>query len=130
MHRDKIQAALSKALTRLDEAINAMTTGDSDEKALADSLWTASAETEYAVFLLTLMKGDRTESAPSKCTSLTKQPIELDIALANARNLLQDAGTRVEEGSSERAYETAWSARNLLLKVQEQLEKKRKETKK
>jgi len=130
MHRDKIQAALAKALSHLDEAVNTMTTGDSNEKALADSLWTASAETEYAVFLLTLMKGDRTESTPSKGTSPTKQPIELDVTLAHARNLLQGAGTKVDEGNFERAYETAWSARNLLLKAQEQLEKKRKETKK
>ncbi len=128
MHRDKIQAALSKALTHLDQAINTMTTGESDEKAIADSLWTASAETEYAVFLLTLIEGDTREKAGSKHTSQTKQSIEPNVALAHARKLLQDAKARVEEENFEKAYETAWLTRKLLLKAQEQLEKKRKET--
>jgi len=127
MHRDKIQAALTKALTHIEEAINTMKASGSTEKALGDSLWAASAETEYALFLLALMQGDRAESAFMKRTSATRQIVELDIALAFARELFNSAKARVDENSFGASYEAASSARNLLLKAQEQLRKKRKE---
>jgi len=129
MHRDKIEAALSAALKHLEDSMRALSSSN-DEKAVADSLWSASAETEYAVFVLSLMHGDKSESASWKHGSSPKQSIEFKPALTSAIELLKNAKTKVEAGNLEKGYEQTWTARNLLLRAQEILEKKRKETQK
>jgi len=128
MNRDKIVTALSSALNHLEDSESALS--NNDEKAVTDALWSASAETEYAVFLLSLMQGERAESASWKHGSSSKQSIEFKPALTSARELLRNAKEKVEAGNIEKGYEEAWTARNLLLKAQELLEKKRKEAKK
>lgn len=129
MHRDKTQVALSAALKNLEDSIKSLSHGN-DETAVSNSLWSASAEAEYAVFLLSLMHGDKSETAPWKHGSTPKKPIDLEGTLASARQLLENAKLKVEAGDLEKGYEEAWAARNLLLKAQELLEKKRKEAKK
>jgi len=128
MQLDKIRASLSAAVKYLEDSM--MTLSSSIETAGSDSLWSASAEAEYAVFLLSLTQGDRAESAPWKHGSSSKQPIELEPALTSALELLKDAVANVEAGNLEKAYEETWTARNLLQRAQEMLEKKRKESKK
>jgi len=129
MHRNKIEAALTIAINHLEDSLRTLP-NTNDEKALSDSLWSTSAETEYAVFLLSLTQGDRSESASWKHGSSSKQITELKPALASALELLRSAKSRVEAGNMEKGYQEAWTARSLLLKTQELLEKRRTEAKK
>lgn len=129
MSREKVESALSAALKYLGDSLRAMS-NNGDEKTIADSLWSASAETEYAVFLLSLTQRDKTEGASWKHGSSSKQPIEFKPALTSAQELLQTARANVGADNLEKAYEETWTARNLLLKAQELLEKRRKEAKK
>jgi len=97
---------------------------NNDEKAVVNSLWLASSETEYALFLFSLMHKEKSETPPWKQSSQPKQVVELGPALVSAQSFLKEARNNVESGVTERAYEEAWAARNLLLKVQELFEKK------
>jgi len=129
MSRDKIESALSAALRHLEDSLNTLSNNGA-ETAVSDSLWSASAETEYAVFLLSLMLGDTAEGTSGKHTASSKHSMELKPALTTALELLKNAKTNIETGGIEKCYEESWAARNLLLKAQELLEKKRKEAKK
>ena len=128
MHRDKIDNAISTALTYLEDSLRSLSSNRGE--AVSDSLWSASAETEYAVFLLSLTQGDKAESASWKHSSSSKHSIEFKPALTSALELLNKAKKSVEVGNFERGYKESWTARNLLLKARELLEKKRKEAKK
>lgn len=125
MQQDKIKAALTTALRHMEESISAY--AHNDEKAVSNSLWIASSETEYAVFLLSLLQSDNSKTTPSKQGSSTKQSMELQSSLISAQQLLASAKADVQAGDYKKGYEEAWIARNLLLKVQDFVEKKRKE---
>jgi hypothetical protein len=125
MHKEKIKDALNSALTHLDNSMQALAK-DNDEKAVINSLWLASSETEYALFLFSLMHPEKLESSSWKESSQPKQVVEVSPTLASAQSLLKEAKDNIEAGTTERAYEETWTARNLLLKVQELFEKKRK----
>ncbi len=129
MQRDKVEAALSSALKYLEDSLMALSTNN-DKKNVSDSLWQASTETEYSVFLLSLKLGDKAEAASRKQASSSKQSIELKPALTSTLEFLKSAKASIEADNLEKGYEEAWKARNLLLKAHELLEKKRKETKK
>jgi len=128
MSREKTESALSAALKHLEDSM--ATLSNNDEHALSDSLWSASAETEYAVFLLSITRGDMAEGPSWKHSSLTRQLTEFKPALNTALNLLKNAKKSLETNHIKKSHEEAWTARNLLLKAQELLEKKRKEAKK
>ncbi len=123
MQQDKIEAALTVALKHMEEAINAH--ARNDEKAMANSLWSTLAETEYAVFVLSLSQNDRSNTILKQGIS-GKQPTEPESTLTSARQLLKSAKEKAQTGEHVKAYEEAWTARNQLLKLQESLEKKRK----
>jgi len=129
MSRENVESALSAALKYLEDSLRAVS-NNGDEKTIADSLWAATADTEYAVFLLSLTQRDKTEGASWKHGSSSKQSIEFKPALTSAQELLQTAKANVEADSLEKAYEKTWTARNLLLKAQELLDKRRREAKK
>jgi len=124
MQQDKIEAALTAASKHIEESIGAY--ARNDEKAMSNSLWTASSEMEYAVFLLSLLQGDNSKT-PSKQSSSTKQSMELQSSLTFTQKLLASAKANVHAGDCKKGYEEAWTARNLLLKVQDFVEKKRKD---
>jgi len=127
MHRDKIEASLSTALQHLDDSIQTLSVNN-DEQALSDLLWSALAETEYAVFLLALSQGDKSESASWKQSSSTKQSIAFGSAVTSARELIESATAKIETGDFEESYKETWVARNLLRKAHELLEKKLKKS--
>ena len=129
MSRDKIEAALSAALKHLEDSPKTLS-NSGDENATADSLWAASAETEYAVFLLSLTLGNKAETASWKHSSSLKQAIEFEPALTSALELLQTGKANLEAGNLDKTCKETWTARSLLLRAQELLEKKRKEAKK
>jgi len=126
MLKEKILAAINSAVTHLDNSVQALAENN-DEKAAANSLWLASSETEYALFLFSLIRPEKLEDPPWKRSSQPKQTIELNPALAQAQSLLQQAKSNMEQaGATEKAYEEVWTARNLMLKAQELFERKRK----
>jgi len=125
MQKEKIREAINSAITHLDDSMRTLTKNN-DEKAVANSLWHASSETEYALFLLSLIHHEKSESSPWKQSSQPKQVVEVSPALASAQSLLKEARNNLEAGATEKAYEEAWTARNLLLKAQELFEKKQK----
>ena len=125
MSKDKIEKALSTALRHLEDSLKAMS-GGGDENAVSNSLWSASAETEYALFLLSLMHRDKSKDASWKHGSSSKHSIEFKPILTSSLELLKKAKAQVEASNFEKGYEATWTARNLLLKAQELLDKKRK----
>jgi len=125
MQKEKIKDAINSAITHLDDSMRVLAK-DNDEKAVVNSLWLASSETEYALFLFSLVHSEKSETSPWKQSSQPKQVVEVGSALASAQSLLKEAKNNMEAGTIERAYEKTWTARTLLLKVQELLEKKQK----
>jgi hypothetical protein len=125
MQREKIKDALNSAVTHLDESMRVLAKNN-NEKAVVNSLWLASSETEYALFLFSLVHSEKSETYPWKQISQPKQVVEVDRALASTHSLLKEAKNNMEASTIERAYEKTWTARNLLSKVQELLEKKQK----
>ena len=125
MQQDKIEAALAEAKKHIEECISAY--AHNDEEATSNSLWIASSEAEYAVFLLSLLQSDNSKTTPSRQSSSTKQPLELQSSLTSAQQLLANAEANVQAGDYDKGYEDAWTARNVLLKMQDFVEKKRKE---
>lgn len=125
MQKEKIKEAINSAITHLDESIRVLAKNN-EEKAVVNSLWLASSETEYALFLFSLMHPEKSGSPLWKESSQPKQIVEVGPALASAQSLLKQAKNNIEAGATEKAYEKTWTARNLLLKVHELFEKKRK----
>jgi len=125
MQKEKIKDAINSAIIHLDDNMRILAK-DNDEKAVIDSLWFASSETEYALFLFSLMHPEKSETSPWKQSSQPKQVVEAGPALASAQSLLKEAKNNIEAGATEKAYEETWTARNLLLKAHELFEKKRK----
>jgi len=125
MQQDKIEAALTTALKHLEESVSAH--ARNDEHTMTNSLWLASSEAEYAVFLLSFTQSDKGEVNPLKLDSSPKQPFEPRLILTHAQQLLKSAKANAHVGEYRRSYEEAWAARNLLIKAQELLDKKRRE---
>jgi len=125
MQKEKIKESINSALAYLENSMQALAKNN-DEKAAVNSLWLSSSETEYALFVFSFMHSEKSESSPWKHGSEPKQVVEADSALASAKSLLKESKSNIEKGDIEKAYEKAWTARNLLLKVQELFEKKRK----
>jgi len=125
MQKEKIKDAINSAVTHLENSMRVLAKNN-DEKAVGNSLWLASSETEYALFLFSVMHPEKSESYPWKQSSQPKQVVDVGPALASAQSLFKEAKDNMEAGATEKAYEEAWTARSLLLKVQESLEKKRK----
>lgn len=125
MRREKIVASIISALDQLENSLQTLAKNN-DEEAFSNFIWPAAAETEYALFLLSLTRQDESDSSPRKQSYTPKQHVEVKPALVSARGLLRRAKDSVEAGDFVRAYEETWTARNMLLRVEELLEKKRK----
>jgi len=126
MQKEKARDAIDSALTHLENSMRALAK-KSDDKAVANSFWLASSETEYALFLFSLTHQERSENPSWKQSSQPKQQVvEVGPALTSAQRFLENAKTNLEKNATEKAYEETWAARNLLLKVQELFEKKQK----
>ncbi len=121
MHADKIEAALTEALKHLDNTIESL--NGSDEKAAAYSLWSASSEVEYAVFVLSLAQSETQEIALATRVEASKERMEPKLALIDAQQLIQESKTSTQSGEFGKGYVEARAARNLLMKSQESLEK-------
>ena len=123
MRQDKIEAALTTALKHIEEAISAHS--HNDEKTMSNSLWSTSAEIEYAVFLLSLLQSDKSNTNLKQASS-AKQSAEPESTLNIAQQLLKSAKEKVLVGEYAKGYAEAWTAQNILLKLERSLESKRK----
>lgn len=125
MHQEKIVVSLTSAINHLENLLRTWA-NNKDEKAFANFVWLAAAETEYALFLFSLAHKDKSGSPSWKHASTPKQSVEVQPALVSAQDFLKRAKDLMEAGDSVRAREETWTARNILLRVEELLEKERK----
>lgn len=120
MHTEKIGEAISSAINHLEKSIKALT--NQDENAVRDPVWRAAAETEYALFLFSLVHQGESSSSSMKPLKQT----EIGPAIDSAKGLLIEAKESMKAEKIEEAHEKTWNSRGYILKVWDQLEKKRK----
>jgi hypothetical protein len=121
---EKILKALKTAETNLESSVAAL--NKKDETAFADSVWHAADELEYALFLFSLTfqdEGARTKLKPNP--ELKK--MDTHSLLAEAQNLLNEAERYLSNRKQRDSYKDAYVARHYVLRVQEDLAKKRRE---
>jgi hypothetical protein len=117
---ERIINAIKKAISNLECTMDALISRRGE---VEQTIWQAAAETEYAVFLLSLLQ--KSENHPWK-TELEKiGEVEVGPALITAQDLLKEA----EKGfmdNFEEAYRKAWAARQYILAAQHALRGKSK----
>lgn len=124
MHTEKIAEAIASAINHLENSMKALT--NQDENAVRGPVWRAAAEMEYALFLLSLAHQGESLTSSIKSSKQT----EVGPALNSAQGLLIEAKESMSADKVEEAREKTWNARGYILKVWDQLEKKRKTTSK
>jgi len=125
--QQKIIEAIKSAINHLESSMKALVNRDKNE--VADSVWRAAADLEYANFLFSIIIQDESESSSWKLDTRSKQ-VEIGPLLMSAQDLLRDAEKGLGVGELRETYKKTWMARGYLLKVQGILEKRRREGKK
>lgn len=123
MDREKILSAITSAISNLENSI--MLISNKNEEEFSSAVWQASADVEYSLFLLSLLRSEETERFSLKRKSTSKQ-MEMQPAISSALDILMEARGNVENGDLAVAHENAWKARNYLYSVQKIFEKSRK----
>ena len=124
MINEKVSNALKSAATHLENAILAL--NKKDENSFADSLWHVAAELEYALFLFLITFSDEINLSSWKRNPEPKK-IETASMLAEVKNLLDEAERLVANERLLDAYKSAYVAKHYVLKVQEDLAKRKRE---
>ncbi len=125
-HQQKIIEAVKSSIDHLENSMKALV--NRDENRVANSVWRAAAELEYANFLFSIIQ-DESQSRSWKLDSRSKQ-VEIEPLLVSARDLLREAENGLDVSELHEAYKKTWMARGYLLKVQEILEKRQKKDEK
>ena len=120
----KMLKALKSAVTYLDSSIVAM--DKKDDNLLADSVWHAAAELEYALFLFSMTVQNEIDKSKWKLNPKLKQ-VEVGPTLVTVQDLLNEAEKCTENEKLLDAYKSAYIARNYMLKVQKDFAKKKRE---
>lgn len=120
--QQKIIEAIKSAIDHLGNSMKALM--NRDENRVANSVWRAAAELEYANFLFSIIQNE-SQSRSWKLDSRSKQ-VEIKPLLVSARDLLREAENGLDMSELHEAYKKTWMARGYVLKVQEILEKRRK----
>jgi hypothetical protein len=118
--KEKISQSLKSATTHLENSILAL--NKKDEDSFADSLWHVAAELEYTLFLFSITFQNEKDTSNWKPNPEPK--IEAGSTLMDAQNLLKEAEKFVNEKLLD-AYKSAYIARHYILKVQEDLSRKK-----
>jgi len=121
---EKILNALRSAIKYLENSVSALNKGD--ENLLADSVWHGLAELEYVLFLFPMILLSESDFEWKPNSELKK--METGPVLSEAQKLLEKAEEYVVNGKLLDAYKSAYIARHCMLKVQEDLAKKKRET--
>lgn len=119
----KVATTIASALRYLENSMEALNKKDYD--ALAKNVWHVVAELEYALFLFSIIIQNDVASKPKADPDPKK--VELNQILADASHFLKNAETLVSYGKFSDAYGSVRNARNYVLKVQEELLKRRRE---
>jgi len=122
MEQKKLIKAITSAIINLENSIEALKR--SDENGLHNFIWWAAANSEYALFLLSLMIGEELEGSFWKSKSHPKQ-VEVKHALMYAQTLLKEARESIEANNLHKSYKKTWISRGYLLNIQNIFEKKR-----
>ncbi len=118
MRMKKITEAISSAINRLEDSTKALV--EKDERGMMDSVWEASAELEYALFLFSLIHQEEAERSSWKLDSPSKQ-VEVGPTLVSAQDLLKEAKSYIDIGDLGKAHKKTWMARGHLLKAWKRL---------
>ena len=118
---EKILNGLKSATTHLENSMLAL--NKKDEDLFAGSLWHVAAELEYTLFLFSITS--QNERDLSKWRPNHEPKIETGSILMEVQNLLNEAEKFVTNEKLLDAYKSAYIARHYVLKVQEDLAKKK-----
>ena len=122
MEQEKLIKAIASAISNLENSIEALV--KRDEKGVLSYVWRAAADSEYTLFLFSLMHREELEGSSWKSSFHPKKG-EVGPALACAQDLLKEAKESIEANDSHEAHKKTWMARGYLLKVQDIFEKRR-----
>jgi len=118
----KITKAVLSAIKHLENSRRSVT--EDNENLLANQVWKASAEVEYALFLFSILR--QNEQSHSWKVDLKSKEFKVAAVITSTQELFQKAKTSFENGDLLEAHKKIWMARGYLLKVQNILEKKHK----
>lgn len=121
---DRILTSLKSAMNYLQNSMQAF--GKADQDSFSGSLWHATAELEYALFLFSIVLQEESSLTKWKPNPELKK-LEVGQKLVEAENLLKDAVECAIEEKLHEAYENALIARHYLFIVHEELAKKKRE---
>jgi len=119
---EKILQSLKSAVMYLENSAIALDKKDGD--LLVDSIWHVAAELEYALFLFSIKTQNESDTLKLK-PSLEFKNADVDTMLADMKNLLNEAERFFLNGRLQDAYKSAYAARHCILKIREDLAKKK-----
>jgi len=119
----KVTKAILSAMKNLENSTKFIK--ENNENMLANHVWKASAEVEYALFLFSILRQSEHQSHSWK-VDLKSKELEVAPVITCTQELLQKAKTSFETGDLLEAHKKIWMTRWYLLKVQNILEKKHK----
>jgi len=122
MKHEKMVSAIKSAITKLENSMKALV--NRDEKGTLNHIWHAAADTEYALFLFSIMHQEESEDSSWKSSFHVKQ-VEIGPNLALAQELLEEAIKNIEADELNDAYKKTWMAQRYILEAQQIFEKRR-----
>jgi len=122
---EKILSSLKSAIEYLENSAIALDKKDRD--VLTDSIWHVAAELEYALFLLSIIMQNEIKALKPK-SDLESKKADVDSALFDVKNLLNEAMKFFLSRRLQDAYRSAYVARHYVFKIMEDLAKKKLET--
>jgi len=122
MRREKLVGSIVSAVEHLEKSMESLV--KKDERSMESSVWRATADVEYALFLLSLTQGEEPESSLRR-PDLPSRPAEIGPVLMLAQDLLKEAKGNIDAGDLREARKKTWAARSHLLKARELMEKRR-----
>jgi len=123
METEKLIEAVASAVDNLEDAIKALIKGD--ERETLRRVWRAAADSEYALFLLSINSNTNPEKSHSWKFSPNLKNMEVGPALTLAQEFLKEAEGNIRADNFQEAHRKTWMARGYLLEVQGTLEKGR-----
>jgi hypothetical protein len=121
---ERILKSLKSAMMYLENSTIAL--DKKDENLLADSIWHVAAELEYALFLLSIKIQNEIDVLKPK-SNLESKKADVDSALVDVKNLLNQAEKFLLNGRLQDAYKSAYAARHCIFRIREDLAKKKRE---
>jgi len=121
---EKVLKALKAAITYMENSILAL--NKKDENSFDDNIWHVAAELEYALFAFSITFQNETNVSKWKPNPEFKK-LDTNSVMAEVRNLLNKAEKYMTNQKLLDSYKNAYIARHYVLKVQEDLAKKKRE---